>query len=101
MLELNVSDGSETVQLRLFVSDPNEPARPIFNDGNTDTRLERYIERSLETASGAFGHTIDPKSITPIDLHYAIGRMGLAIEIIEGAEMIEEYDPDIPEGAIT
>lgn len=101
MLELNVSDGLETVQVRLFVSDANEPARPIFNDGNTDTRLERYIERSLESASGAFGHTIDPKNITPIDLHYAIGRMGLVREIVEGAEMVEEYNPAIPEGALT
>jgi len=101
MLELNVSDGLETVQIRLPVTDANEPAHPMYNDGDTDTRLERYIQRSLETSSGAFGHTIDPKSITPIDLHYALGQMGLVIEIVEGAEMVEEYNPAIPEGALT
>lgn len=60
------------------------------------------LNRNLEGASGAFGHILDDFT-TPIDLHYAVfSRLQqFSPQAIEGAELVEVYDPGIPEGAVT
>jgi hypothetical protein len=55
----------------------------------------------LDNASGPFGHGLNTRFICPIDLHYALGQLGYEFEVTEGAELVESYDPEIPEGAVT
>lgn len=54
----------------------------------------------LSERRGAFGHSIEDAT-TPIDLHYAIATSGFPFEVLEGEKLVEKYDPDIPEGAMT
>jgi hypothetical protein len=101
MFELKITRGDETARLQLWSPDPNEPAPLIINDGVSDSPLQQFIRRSLDGAYGAFGHPIDLLNVTPIDLHCALKRLDLVCEIVRGSEMVEEYDPGIPEGSIT
>jgi hypothetical protein len=86
-------------QLSLDVQDGNEYGT-IGIDG--DELLIRELLNRLDGAYGAFGHPINIKSATAIDLDYALRQMqDLTVEVTEGAEMVEVYDPDIPAGAVT
>jgi hypothetical protein len=60
------------------------------------------VRRYLDGASGAFGHLLDDVT-TPIDLHYAVfSRLErFSPVVVEGADLVEVYDPGIPEGAVT
>lgn len=50
---------------------------------------------------GAFGHLIQGAA-SPIDLHAAILSIpNVSFEILEGAELIENWNPQIPAGAQT
>ena len=88
------------VSVALGVDDGNESA-PQEWEG--DQNLIGWFKSKLETAYGAFGHLFGTEFATPIDLHYAVFS-NLAVYdpvVVEGAELVETYDPGIPEGAIT
>ncbi|MBD2025236.1 hypothetical protein [Leptolyngbya sp. FACHB-711] len=80
--------------------DPNESAMIEFS-GNQD--WVEIIRDQLKRQYGAFGHLIGT-STTPIDLAAALRSPGMARfqpELIEGAELVERYDPKIPKDAVT
>lgn len=55
----------------------------------------------INNAYGAFGHLIQG-SASPIDLHAAILSIPkISFEIIQGAELIETWNPQIPAGSQT
>jgi len=65
-------------------------------------RLNRQIVvLRLSDTTGAFGHIFYPLSSTPIDLDFALRQTFGNENIEELGEIIESYDPDIPEGAMT
>ncbi|WP_416672145.1 hypothetical protein [Egbenema bharatensis] len=52
--------------------------------------------RRIRFEPGAFGHKLDINQITAIDVDYLFSQMPLAVEIIEGAEVIAGgYDPEV------
>lgn len=80
--------------------DPNASAA-IQCEGDAErVEVARYY---LSAQYGAFGHLIG-SATTPIDLDAAIlspKMQEYRPELVEGAELVEKYDPGIPEGAIT
>ena len=88
------------VTVSLFASDGNESA-PQEWDGDEDiVKAYRFL---LRDAYGAFGHSFDPEFANPIDLHYAVftNLADFNPQVVEGAELVETYDPGIPDGAVT
>lgn len=61
------------------------------------------LKEELPLLCGAFGHLIGDTT-TPIDLDAVMHKPDMqrfTPELLEGAELVERYDPGIPEGAIT
>ena len=88
------------VTVRLNSNDGNESAM-IEYDGEPDM-VEMVRDRLLQSY-GAFGHMIR-ESTTPIDLDCALKSEKFRLfrpQCVEGAELVERYDPGIPPGAIT
>jgi hypothetical protein len=100
LFKVAVSKSVQTIELQLRVESANESAVPEFLGGNS---LEYVVRDYLASAYGAFGHTIDPNSLTAIDLHAALAspRSPFTFEVLEGAVFVETYDPQIPANAIT
>lgn len=92
----------ENMYLVLDVNTPNQSA-PLQIEGGSQEKKDLVIDM-IRRSYGAFGHTMTPNSMTAIDLDYVANNY-LAYEfttaIVEGAELVETYDPGIPEGAIT
>jgi hypothetical protein len=90
------------VEVWLDVSDGNDFAETQWS--GPDHRIES-VKRYLNNAHGAFGHLIDADCTSPIDLDCAIAKIpqlqDVHPQLIEGAELVASYDPDLPEGAVT
>jgi hypothetical protein len=98
MLEIKLNQSG--IILALPAIDGNEQAMLTIGDGSqSDKELE--IRNRLIGSTGAFGHTINPERVTPLDLHAALVSLGYSFQVLQGAEMVAEYDPKIPEGAVT
>lgn len=68
-----------------------------------DESLSAIAFDKLQSAYGAFGHTIE-ENTSPIDLDAALKSpvfKDYLVELIEGEDLTRSYDPGIPEGAIT
>lgn len=79
---------------------PNKSAE-IQYQGNQDGIDE--IKPILESSYGAFGHLIGTVT-TPIDLSAAMNSPEIQQfkpELIEGDDLVKDYDPQIPEGSLT
>jgi hypothetical protein len=100
LFKVAVSKGGQTIELQLRVENGNDFAIPEYLGGNS---LEYAVRNYLASAYGAFGHAIDPDSLTAIDLHAALAspRSPFTFEVLEGMEFVETYDPQIPADAIT
>ena len=88
----------ESATISLDVEDGNQYSKAEM-DG--DKSLLNVIEGFMLTASGAFGHRIDLENVSAIDLDYALRLSWLDVEITEGEEIVADYDPGVPEGALT
>lgn len=81
----------------------------LANTPNTNTRPQWTGDRStIEAAWKAiakgynpFGHTMEPDSINAIDLHFTLTQAGMTVEIMEGGDRLQKYDPMLPPGAQT
>lgn len=84
----------------LDVNDPNDYAEQKWEARNA--MAIDILKRNLDRASGAFGHLLSDIT-TPIDLYYALftNLERFSPVVVEGAELVEVYDPGIPEGAVT
>ena len=84
----------------LSVANGNESAPQEWNGDEDIVKAYRFL---LRDAYGAFGHKLGTEFATPIDLHYAIftNLADFDPQVVEGAELVETYDPGIPEGAVT
>jgi hypothetical protein len=82
----------------LYVANGNESAKQNWEGDSV--KSFRFM---LQNAYGAFGHTLGTEFATPIDLHYAVfsNLADFDPQVVEGAELVETYDPGIPEGAVT
>ena len=86
----------ETAIALLDTNDPNTLA-PLALEGAAAPALKVALNR----AYGAFGHGFDVERTTAIDLDYALFTLnGWQPESI-GDSPVEDYDPGIPEGAVT
>jgi len=98
MFNASISEDSAVATLSLFVDEPNESgALSIEGDESLVLKLRQHLSGTY----GAFGHLFDIGNTTAIDLHAALAQSPFTSEILEGAEMIAEYDPQIPEDAVT
>lgn len=88
------------ITIWLDADDGNESAMIQF-EGDEGT-IEIVRDRLLRSY-GAFGHLMS-ESTTPIDLDAALRGENFRLfkpQCIEGAELVERYDPGIPPGAVT
>lgn len=81
------------------------------NDGNTTDQIIyegeaeaiEALKDELPVLTGAFGHLIG-SATTPIDLDAAMQRSEMQAykpELLEGRELVQRYNPGIPDGAKT
>lgn len=96
MFKIRVSKDGQSAEATLRVENGNT-SYPVIFEGPLSLLVERY----LNDAYGPFGHTINLSRANPIDLHYALSQSPFDFEVLEGAELVEVYDPEIPEGAVT
>lgn len=84
------------VTVTLQAKGPNSSGKIIYEGENRE-----FVMLKLSSTYGAFGHGFNAKGDTPIDLDCAlISTFGNDnIEVL--GEIIESYDPEIPEGAMT
>lgn len=84
--------------------DSDEPNTPAKIEWSGEEFVVEDFRKKLRYAHGAFGHLIGT-SASPIDLHAALMqeplKSELRPELLEGAELVERYDPGIPDGAKT
>lgn len=95
MLRIEVQYSDRPITVSLDADNPNEMA-DIAIAGD----IPELFEYWLSSQYGAFGHMIGDAT-TPIDLHYAIVSSGFPFKVLEGEKLVEKYDPDIPDGAMT
>lgn len=97
MFKIQLND--ETT-VSLAVTDGNESDEQNWEGDEFAVKGYRFL---LQNAYGAFGHSFDPEFATPIDLHYAVftNLADFNPQVVEGAELVETYDPGIPDGAVT
>jgi hypothetical protein len=98
MFSLSITQASAVVTLTLFVEDPNEVGT-VSIEGNNALALQ--VRQYLGNTYGAFGHLFDLTRTTAIDLHAALSQSPFVSEVLVGAEMVVEYDPQIPADAVT
>jgi hypothetical protein len=89
--------GNLTLMLRSKTGNEQSFLAIVPHDGLESETLRDKLDK----ASGPFGHGLNTRFICPIDLHYALGQLGYEFEVTEGAELVESYDPEIPEDAVT
>jgi hypothetical protein len=91
----------DEVFLSLESTSKNQPA-PLKIEGSPEKVAQ--VRELLDGAYGAYGHIFDIEITTPLDLYFA-AKNYLNTEftpiVVEGAELVETYDPGIPEGAVT
>lgn len=91
---------SDETTVSLSVTDGNESGKQNWEGDEFAVKGYRFM---LQDAYGAFGHTLGTEFATPIDLHYAVFTKLAEFDpqVVEGADLVETYDPGIPEGAVT
>jgi hypothetical protein len=99
MFQIEIKSRGEVTELFLNSSNGNEQS--VLAIEPTSGFLSELIQQQLSNASGAFGHGLTIQSITPIDLHYALVELGYEFNILEGMKLVESYNPEIPDGAVT
>lgn len=100
MLRYNVTDFiHQQIELSLNANDPNDLAS-IQVKGDAD-----FAERILMMLAGSYGtpeQMLDPNNTPPIDLDAALRSLefrDFQIELLEGASLVESYDPGSFKGA--
>jgi hypothetical protein len=94
--EINVDN--DKIYVSISANSPNERALLIYEGSEKGVAMVRDF---VKNSYGAFGHTIG-EATSPIDLHYAMSNQKVfQATLIEGQDLAEKYDPDIPEGAVT
>lgn len=91
---------NDVVYVSVDSTNPNR-ASAISYSGNPEVIAE--IQEWLTYEYGAFGHSIG-NNTTPIDLDAAMHSKEakqFKPKIVVGAELVKNYDPGIPEGAVT
>jgi hypothetical protein len=98
MIRFRVETAHGDVEVSINVDDGHELG-PLIYDGPEDAvTVTRGI---LSVACGAHGHLIGEKT-TPVDLHAALMQLPkLLPELLEGQELVQSYDVDLPEGSVT
>ena len=90
-----------TIQATVELLDPkpNSPSEIVYEG---DQYLVEEIKQKIDRAYGAFGHLMSADSATAIDFqHVMTAQMKqFSPELIAG-KLLEVYDPEIPEGAVT
>lgn len=89
------------VTVSIVSNSPNESA-VIEYSGDYDVLLDA-VKAQLPWQYGAFGHLIG-SSCTPIDLDAAMRALAMQEfepEVIEGANLVQIYNPYTPPGALT
>jgi hypothetical protein len=99
MLEIKIRSSGLTLTLDLNSSNGNEQGSLVITP--SDLLETEELRAKLNQSKGAFGHSLDTQALTPIDLVYALGMLGYAFDVTIGSEMVESYDPGIPEDAVT
>lgn len=99
MFKINLA--FDDVVLSLESATKNQPA-PLKIEGNPQNVAR--VRELLDGAYGAYGHIFDIEMTAPLDLYFA-AKNYLDTEftplIVEGAELVSDYNPGIPEGDIT
>ena len=91
---------NQGVEVFLNTDDPNETETIQFTG---DESAVEQIRQLLGQSYGAFGHQID-EATTPIDLSAALQKppmMQFDPQLIEGAGLVEIYDPGVPDDVQT
>lgn len=98
MLKIDIKKAAASISVDS--SNPFEPSAVLI-DGSAEAR--RILEHRLGFAFGAFGHSFNVDSASPVDTHHAVFTSLADFDpvVVEGADLVEDYDPGIPEGAVT
>lgn len=101
MISYKLTVGKETVEVSLDSGDQNLSA-PIELKGKEEAvaPVREYLANTL----GAYGHILNPESATPADLSVAMARIQVLPwkpQLVEGADLVEQIDPKIPEGSVS
>jgi hypothetical protein len=88
----------DVASVALNADDPNSYG-PVLVRGVRNLREE--LKQRLEQSLGAFGHSINLASSTPIDIDAALRALPYDVSIEGGESQLSTYDPMLPEGAIT
>lgn len=90
-----------TIQATVELLDPmpNSPSEIVYEG---DQYLVEEIKQKIDRAYGAFGHLMSADSATAIDFQHVMTTQmkQFSPELIAG-KLLEVYDPEIPEGAVT
>lgn len=98
MVKYFIDVNGSQVMVFLDTDNPNETVDLEFSGQEDKVTL---IKNWLSNQYGAFGHLIDDTT-NPIDLDAAlIGQSEYKAEMLEGENVIAEYNPRIPESANT
>jgi hypothetical protein len=97
MLEIEIKEPRLTLGVNVSNGNHQGPLAITPSDSIAADELRKQLDRS----SGPFGHGLNTRFIAPIDLHYALEQLGYEFEVTIGSEIVESYDPEIPEGAVT
>lgn len=91
----------DEIEISLDSDDQNVAATPEF-EGEEYAIAE--VQAWLRQQSGAYGHVIT-EEITPTDLAFALSTLDAVEryqpEILEGEDLVNEFDPNISEDSFT
>jgi hypothetical protein len=107
VIQYKITANNAEVIITLNAEDPNDYEEVQYEG---DPVLLEIVQMWLPSAFGAFGHLIGKKT-TPIDLDAALKKgprrhllrlmPDYKWELLVGADLVKNYDPCIPEGAVT
>ncbi len=98
--QLTLGYSETSIFISLPVTDGNSSALMEFEGGDMAVAKAKF---ELLNQYGAFGHKMG-KVTTGYDLDAALNSPGMArfsARILEGEEIVRNYDPGIPDGAMT
>ena len=99
VIKYKVGVDDNEVEVSIDVDGGNKFGAVNFT-GNADSVA--LVRSLLSSAYGAFGHGINLESCSPIDLAAALGSMAtFKPEILEGEDLVKDWNPGIPDGAVT
>lgn len=100
MIKFQINSEDLAAYVQLDSERPNE-SKEINYSG--DSLLVEKIRNHVYGSYGVFGHLIKNVA-SPIDLYSILSRLDskvFKIKVLEGSEMVNSYDPGIPEGSLT